>query len=84
MGSGTLSKQALEVEPRRRLAQERVEAGPEHNILTNELPEDAKPRATFSLSARTRPAARRERRAIAATRTTLRSFTGCDGTPRRW
>ena len=87
MGSGTLSKQALEGRAAGVVSPKSASRpnGPEHNILTNELPGDAKPRATFKFERTDAPARRGERGELSrATRTTLRSFTGCDGTPRRW
>ena len=58
--------------------------GPEHNILTNELPGDAKPRATFKFE-RTDAPSRAEREAsYRGNANDFEKFHGCDGTPRRW
>ena len=64
MGSGTLSKQALEGRAAGVVSPKSASRpnGPEHNILTNELPGDAKPRATFKFE-RTDAPSRAEREA---------------------
>ena len=64
MGSGTLSKQALEGRAAGVVSPKSASRpnGPEHNILTNELPGAAKPRATFKFE-RTDAPSRAEREA---------------------